>query len=86
VGDLSTRLEQVWQLLTARVQFGERQPHVVEMRCPTHDHVVATEATPPVWSDDDLTAYRCDQCLKAHVFRWGSPKPEYVRDEVRRRN
>lgn len=57
--------------------------HPVKLHCPEHDHVIATEATVPEWTDDKLAAYDCDRCYQEHVFRWGPPTPEYVGDEVR---
>jgi hypothetical protein len=55
--------------------------YVVKMRCPEDGHVVATESTVPEWTEDRLAAYSCERCRRFHVFRWGPPSPEYVRDE-----
>ena len=60
--------------------FVSEHDHVVEMECPNHDHVVATESTVPEWTDDKLAAYLCDRCNREHLFRWGSLTPEYVGD------
>lgn len=73
--------ESLWDILTDNVSFVEENNHVVEMHCPDHDCVVATESTVPEWTEDNLAAYECDRCLRAHVFRWGPPTPVYVRDE-----
>jgi hypothetical protein len=57
------------------------QDHVVELECPEHDTVIATEQTVPRWTDGAVSAYECPACVHTHLFRWGAPEPVYVGDD-----
>jgi hypothetical protein len=55
--------------------------HVVEIECPDHDTVIATEQTVPRWTDGAIAAYECSACACTHLFRWGGLEPVYVADD-----